>query len=80
VYLVIADVKLLFLNIKKKFIIAIFLRNLDAENEKEKAALKKLENQALNAKYEMKKQYLELEIDTLRYFLTSFHRLINYIY
>ena len=46
--------------------IAIFLKNLDAESEKEKAALKKLENQALNAKYEMKIQYLELEIDTLR--------------
>lgn len=42
------------------------IHKVDAELDQEKQALKKLETQALNAKYEMKIQYLEIEIDTLR--------------
>ena len=39
---------------------------IESEIDHEKAVLQKLENQALNAKYETKIQYLEVEIDTLR--------------
>jgi chromosome segregation ATPase len=39
---------------------------IENEIDHEKAVLQKLENQALNAKYETKIQYLEVEIDTLR--------------
>ena len=38
----------------------------EVEVKQEKIALKNLESQALNAKYESKIQYLEIEIDTLR--------------
>ena len=41
-------------------------QSIESEIDHEKAVLQKLENQALNAKYETKIQYLEVEIDTLR--------------
>jgi hypothetical protein len=39
---------------------------IEHEIDHEKVVLQKLESQALNAKYENKIQYLEVETDTLR--------------
>ena len=42
------------------------LKSNENESPSEKVVLKKLETEVLNAKYESKVQYLEIEIDTLR--------------